>query len=169
MTFWLRRIGVLTLAVSVFLTISPYAAEAHSVTLEWNPNPDSDLQGYRLYIGRSSRSYDNVIPVGLTTMCRLVDLPPNNHYYLALSAVNQAGLESEHSDEILYLPPVEGGRLSLFQSTSSSFEVTLSGIPGTSYAIQSSNNLRDASGMILISGYRSHQLGGQFFRAVRLP
>lgn len=174
----LRRIGLLALAICAFPANSLHAQASTSVTLAWDPNPESDLKEYRLHVGSSSRDYDIIIPVGLVTSFKVVDLPAGSHYYFALTAVNDSGSESEQSDEVVFVPPPAGGRLSLLQATSD-FQITLNGTPQSEYSIEASSNLRDwatidtkisdASGVVSITMDRSQQGHAQFFRAVKLP
>ena len=145
------------------------------MTLAWDPNPESDLKEYRLHVGTSSRNYDIIIPVGLATTFKVVDLPRAD-YYFALTAVNDAGLESAQSQEVTFSPAPAGGRLALQQATSS-FQVTFNGTPESAYSIQASTNLldwntistqlSDLSGVISIIVNRSRQGSAQFFRALK--
>ena len=77
-----------------------------SVTLSWTApslNDDgsalTDLAGYKIYYGTSSRSYAVEIPVdvGMTTL--VVDNLTPNTYYFAATAINASGIESRFSAE----------------------------------------------------------------------
>ena len=54
---------------SIFLLVFgiPALALAGSATLHWQANTESDLAGYRIYYGTSSRSYGVYIPVDKNT------------------------------------------------------------------------------------------------------
>ena len=70
------------------------------VTLQWDPNTEADLAGYRLYYGFSSRSYDNVVDLGDQTTYTLSGLEQGQTYYFALTAFDTEGLESGYSNEV---------------------------------------------------------------------
>ncbi|MBN1836333.1 MAG: fibronectin type III domain-containing protein [Spirochaetales bacterium] len=71
-------------------------------TLEWDPNCESDLAGYRLYYGESSGSYTASVDVGNCTSCTLTDLVAGRIYYIAATAYNESGLESGYSNEVVF-------------------------------------------------------------------
>ena len=73
-----------------------------SVTLAWDANSESDLAGYRLYCGTTTRSYDRTVEVTGDTRASVSDLEPGNTYYFAVTAHNTAGLESDYSNEVAY-------------------------------------------------------------------
>lgn len=77
-----------------------------SVTLSWAAptlNEDgtalSDLAGYKVYYGTSSRSYTVEIPVDLGTTTLMVDNLTPDTYYFAATAINLADVESQYSIE----------------------------------------------------------------------
>lgn len=77
------------------------SAYALPVTLEWNPNPESNLAGYRLYWGSASGRYDDKLNLPPTTS-RVTVSDFAGPTYFALTAVNSAGLESEFSNEAVF-------------------------------------------------------------------
>src|SRR5574341_203682 len=87
-------------ATAIILTIvcSPAVFAADAI-LSWSPNTETNLAGYRVYYGTSSRSYPNVIDVGLVTTYTVTGLGSGT-YFLALTAYNTAGAESEFSSEV---------------------------------------------------------------------
>ena len=76
-----------------------YAAQ---VTLEWDPNTESDLAGYRVYYGTASRSYSNSTDVGNKTIHRISDLNDGTTYYFAVTAYDSSDNESSYSAELVY-------------------------------------------------------------------
>jgi hypothetical protein len=72
------------------------------VTLEWDPNSEADLAGYKLYYGLATGSYDQVVDVGNKTTYTLASLQPNTTYYIAATAYNSSGLESGYSNEVIF-------------------------------------------------------------------
>jgi len=83
---------------SVFLSVS--SAEAAYLDLAWNLNQEPDLAGYRVYYGTSSREYINSVDVGNTTAYRMSGLLDGVTYYIALTAYDMVGNESDFSQEV---------------------------------------------------------------------
>ena len=73
---------------------------AKSVTLAWNPNPEPDLLGYKVYVSTVSGSYGTGLPVGTVTTYTLTDLQMGNTYYFVVTAYDQNGNESLFSNEV---------------------------------------------------------------------
>src|ERR1700690_1811631 len=103
--FW-----VASLLVIVLLMISlPGAVENaySSVTLTWTPpttntdgTPLTDLAGYNVYYGTSSRSYGSPVNVGNAITYTVTNLTPGS-YYFAVTAYDTSGNESAYSNEVL--------------------------------------------------------------------
>jgi hypothetical protein len=75
------------------------------VALAWDPNPEPDVESYVVHYGLRPGVYFRHVPVGNVTNTTL-DLPlPAASYYLALSALDMEGLESDYSSEIVYDAP----------------------------------------------------------------
>lgn len=91
--FWLNS------AVASLLML-PAITDGGSVRLAWAPNRETDLAGYRIYHGTRSRVYDRVIDVGKITSFRVKDLQPSVRYYFAVTAYDDAGNESNFSEEV---------------------------------------------------------------------
>jgi fibronectin type 3 domain-containing protein len=87
----------LILAILAFLPVSSMAGSA---TLNWQPNPENDLDGYRVYYGTSSRSYGPPLNVNTATTCTLDKLSDGATYYFAVTAYDTSGNESGFSDEV---------------------------------------------------------------------
>ena len=93
------RIVVLALALMLFIPAISIAAE---VTLEWDPNPESEnVTGYKVYYGYSSGNYEINFNVGNQTTYTIPDLKSGQVYYFAVTAYNE-GYESSFSEEIDY-------------------------------------------------------------------
>lgn len=82
----------------VFLIPSP--AQSGWIELDWQPNAESDLSGYKVYYGKSSRNYDHVLDVGRTTYFRVNNLDLGEHFFFAVTAYDYAGNESDFSSEV---------------------------------------------------------------------
>jgi hypothetical protein len=77
--------------------------------LAWNPNQERDLAGYRVYVGKQSRVYETVHSAGLQTHFSLAGLPAGDTYYLAVTAYDLHGNESDFSEEVSVTIPKEEG------------------------------------------------------------
>ena len=75
---------------------------AAEVTLAWDPNPEPAVEGYRVYYGKASGFYTNVIDVGNRTDCVIPGLDAGTTYFLACTAYSATGDESDFSGEIVY-------------------------------------------------------------------
>jgi len=72
-----------------------------AVILEWDPNTETNLAGYRVYYGFASRNYTWTYEVNAPlTTATLTNLPGNRTYFFAITAFDADGLESEFSDEV---------------------------------------------------------------------
>lgn len=102
----MKKVFITTILTFLFILGLSGAAWAESVTVIWNPNIESDLDGYKLYYGVSSPSssslevYNNSVDVGNVVLYQLL-LPDDGFtYYLALTAYDTSGNESGYSNEI---------------------------------------------------------------------
>jgi len=78
---------------------------AADLTLAWDPNSETDLAGYTLYYGSSSRNYPNSIDVGNVNAYTAQNLTEGQTYYFAATAYDTNGNESAFSEEIVYTIP----------------------------------------------------------------
>jgi len=82
--------------------------DAATVEVSYNPNSESNMAGYRIYYGTTSRIYDHVIDVGLTTSYDVMGLQEGTTYYLAVTAYNTGNSESDYSPEVTVTIPITG-------------------------------------------------------------
>ena len=119
-----------------FVALFPNPVHAvQSVTLAWDPSPDTNVVGYNVYYGVASRTYTNAVDVGNATSVNIPGLVEGRTYFFAVTAYIAGGLESDFSNEISYsvpggLPPVQIGVASNGQVT-----VTVTGQIGRTYDI----------------------------------
>ncbi len=92
------------------------AQTSGSITLSWGPSADTNVIGYNVYYGTSSRNYTNEISLGNTTGTTISDLVGGVTYYFAATAFDSAGSESDFSNEILYNHPTSVVPLSTIQT-----------------------------------------------------
>jgi hypothetical protein len=75
------------------------SAEPDTITIAWDRNRDGAV-GYIVHVGTASRSYSERYDVGNATWFTFSEALPGQRYYLAVSAYNAAGIESEFSTEV---------------------------------------------------------------------
>lgn len=96
---------------SIFLfLLSVASAQAAHLNLAWDPNGEGDLAGYRIYYGISSGEYINFVDVGKVQTYTLDNLMDGVTYYIAITAYDTAGNESDFSGEVagIGVPDVDG-------------------------------------------------------------
>ena len=76
------------------------SATSNSATLQWAPNQESDLAGYRVYHGTTSGNYGIPQNTGMTPSYQYTDLEPNKTHYFSVTAYDTSGNESPPSSEI---------------------------------------------------------------------
>lgn len=105
---------VLLLALSAFPPAAAVAppmivlnSDGATVTLQWDPNAEPDLAGYKIYWGTSSRSYGTSYDVGNATTYPIPRTFGPGQYFFAATAYNTASAESGYSNEVALavLPP----------------------------------------------------------------
>jgi hypothetical protein len=91
---------------------------AVSVKLAWDPNPEPNIAGYRIYYGSQSGVYSNSVDTGPSTEVTLTSLAKGTTYYIVVTAYNSAGYESLPSGEAVFDAPTN--QLPVVQLTSPS-------------------------------------------------
>jgi len=78
------------------------ASAATQVTLEWSPNSEPDLEGYKVFVREEGQSYDYVSPSseGIDTTATIYNLDETKTYYFVVRAYDIEGLESGNSNEV---------------------------------------------------------------------
>jgi chitinase len=102
----LTHLWVRLALLMILLSAVPFsAAYAASVDLEWDPNTEPVLAGYKIYWGTSSGNYPSSKDVGNTTTCTITGLVGGQTYYFAATAYDVKGAESDYSNQISYAVP----------------------------------------------------------------
>jgi|SRR5579859_4998055 len=99
-----RRIGFLGF-FGLCLLVCAGASADQSVTLAWNPSPDTNVAGYFLCYGANSGSYTSQIDAGTNTIATVSGLREGQTYYFAFTAYDAQGLQSDPSNEVPYITP----------------------------------------------------------------
>lgn len=73
--------------------------EEGGITISWDANTESDLKGYKVYVGLEPDNYVSSVDVGNITRYTIRDLTIGTRYYIAVTASDNWGNESATSDE----------------------------------------------------------------------
>ncbi|HEV7715683.1 MAG TPA: putative Ig domain-containing protein, partial [Steroidobacteraceae bacterium] len=90
------------------ITVAAGSASSGDVSLAWTPpteNADgstlTDLSGYKIHYGNASKNYTQTVAVSNPGLTRFVlDSLPAGKNYIAMTAYNSAGAESDYSPEV---------------------------------------------------------------------
>lgn len=85
-----------TLPVTLNLT----SASTGTATLSWTANTDTDLAGYKVYVGTQSGVYGAPVTLGKVTTYQISNLTLGTTYFFSITAYDSAGNESLHSGEV---------------------------------------------------------------------
>jgi hypothetical protein len=101
------RLAKFVAFAAIFSFVTAAFAETRSVTLSWDANTEPDIAGYKVYWGTASGAYGQFSDVSQHT-ASVSDLAVGIRYYFAVTAYNEAGLESGYSEEISAIVPSPG-------------------------------------------------------------
>jgi hypothetical protein len=111
-----------------------------NVTLAWNRSSDTNVTGYKIYDGVASRTYTNMIDVGIATNATISNLVQGATYYFAATAYDSLGLESGFSSEISYTVPTTLPGVQLRVTPTKRVILTVTGQAGHTYDIQATQD-----------------------------
>jgi len=109
MLVWLR-LSIIYIFAQLLFALSPPSGNARDLQLQWDPNSEVDLAGYRVYCWNDSGHILNPALVSYSadvnnvTTAMINGLSPYLTYYVAVTAYNEAGLESGFSNLISLYP-----------------------------------------------------------------
>jgi|GEM_PF-1931544 len=95
------RLAVLA-AVVTGLFAHTLALAAPAVSLQWDPNPETDITSYELSYGTSAGNYTTVVNVGQSTTASVTGLTNGQTYFFTVAAYSLDGAKSPASAEISY-------------------------------------------------------------------
>ena len=96
--------GLLLLLLAVLSLLVP-AVHAAQVTVAWDPNPEPEVAGYKIYYGTTSGSYTASIDAGSATSAVISGLQDGATYFFSAVAYDNSNNESGFSNEITYAVP----------------------------------------------------------------
>src|SRR5687768_1697509 len=114
-----QRSRWITYSLAFLLTMTARSAAADTLTLMWDPSPDTNVAGYLVYVGTQSGAYSTTYDVGNTTSFGYPNASPGQTYYFSVAA---------------YFPgPVIGNRSTEVSGTSNGSPVLVN--PGTQSSV----------------------------------
>jgi hypothetical protein len=119
---------MMALAGALILAASPVLAG--SVTLNWDPVPDPDRAGYRIYYGTTSGTYPTNVDAGNVTSYTINNLTDCTIYFFAVKAYDTAGnLSTAFSNELsgMAKPTVASASPTSASQNSANLNLTLTG------------------------------------------
>jgi hypothetical protein len=128
------------IAASFFVLFMALDAHGAGLTLAWDPNPEANLAGYKVYYGTASGSYSSVVDVGNFTSLTISSLEAGKTYYFAATAYAASGEESAKSNEIRYDIHIPDGNLSPMASKGTN-SYTINASAGANGSISPSGNI----------------------------
>ena len=87
-------------------------SQATEVAFSWSPNSETNLAGYKIYYGAESGAYTTTVDVGNPEVVNdavtvtLSNLTDSTTYYFAASAYDLDGFESDYSQEVIWIAPI---------------------------------------------------------------
>ncbi|MDT8273438.1 MAG: REJ domain-containing protein [Desulfomonilia bacterium] len=96
----MRRFCKICMMVLALLILFPLPGITAQLLVSWNANSEDDLGGYKVYYGTHSRTYGPAVDVGNVLSCEISGLSSGNTYYVAVTAYDSSGNESDYSQEV---------------------------------------------------------------------
>lgn len=101
-SIWARVVTrSLVIGLLALVLFAPTTALAATIRVSWNPNPESDLAGYKIYHGTASGVYLAPVNVGNVTSYTFVGALDGTRHYFAVTAFDQSTNESLRSVELM--------------------------------------------------------------------
>ena len=89
----------------VLVTLAITTPASTKATLTWDPNAESNVAGYKVYVGTASGTYGAPVDVGKVTTFEVINLSSRQTYYFAVIAYNTSSQESGYSNEVSKIVP----------------------------------------------------------------
>jgi hypothetical protein len=113
---------------------------SYHVSLAWDAHIDPTVTGYRVHYGTASGNYTSSIAVGSLRTVKIQGLLKDIVYFFALTALNSSGLESAFSNQVSFLPGLDG--ISIQRAANGSIDLNLKGLINQKYEIEATQDLK---------------------------
>ncbi len=91
------------LLVGLLSVLGRLVVNGAGVSLSWDPSADATVVGYKIYYGTTSQGYTSSVNVGNVLSATITGLTANTTYYFAATTYTAAGVESDFSNEAVYV------------------------------------------------------------------
>ena len=100
----LRTSAIALILLYIVIGFAAGVSAECEVTLQWDPNSEPDLAGYRLFLREEGQYYNYAHPVweDARTACSVSQLAQDTMYYFVVRAFDNNGYESGNSNEVRY-------------------------------------------------------------------
>ena len=112
--------------ILVIVPLMVTSVQAYDMTLAWDPNSEADIAGYNLYVRDIDNGNYNIVDnINLDEInseqpqFMITDMENDVTYYFVVTALNNAGLESNFSNEVVVLNGNEIALISTAEISSS--------------------------------------------------
>ena len=103
--FFILVLSGLFLLLLAILSLLVPAAHAGQVTVAWDPNPEPEVAGYKIYYGTTAGNYTASLDAGNATSILISGLQDGATYFFSAVAYDASHNESGFSNEITYAVP----------------------------------------------------------------
>jgi hypothetical protein len=131
-----RQSGCLQCVLLIALFISA-SSTLQAQTLQWDPNPETNIASYRVSQGTQSGVYGTPIDVGNVTSYQPQGVDWTRRAYFAVQAVNTSGFVSPLSNEAVWTPP----SITTFNNLTASTAYPLVAGSSVTWTASATNNL----------------------------
>jgi hypothetical protein len=103
-----RSLAVIATFLTILLQPAGYAGTAGTITLAWEPNPESTVIGYVVYVGTQPAVYTQTFDVGNSTVFAYPNTVAGQRYYFAVAAYAGDLVVGPRSAEISGIASISG-------------------------------------------------------------
>lgn len=116
----------------VFGLVFALGAEAGDVTLQWDPSPSDNVDGYIVYYGNDPASLEYSADVGNVTTTKISNLPPGLWYFeaTAYNEVQESVRSNQASKEIDPFTPTQQLHVPVEMPAAINIRITVEGTSG---------------------------------------
>jgi hypothetical protein len=101
----MRILQSIIVMIVTFTALLPTLGFSASLQVTWHANTETDLAGYKVYYGTTSKTYGQPIDVGNANSYQIKNVQAGTYYYVSLTAYDTCWNESAKSGEkSIYVP-----------------------------------------------------------------
>jgi hypothetical protein len=139
----LMKAAVGTFIALLFLSMGDLrgqTSQGYQVKLSWKASSSTDVTGYRIHYGTASGKYTSTLVLGNVTSTTISGLANGPKYHFSVSALTAAGLESDFSNEVNFMPGIHASQIHI--AANGAPVLTVQGLIGSQYDIEASADMK---------------------------